>query len=59
MLEKSAKYSGVAAAKKVVVATEEDVTAAKKYVTAAEKEKENVKRTESDCAGAMGNGFYG
>ena len=59
MLETSAKYSVFAAAEKDVAAAKEDVTAAKKDVTAAEKEKENVKRTESDCAGAMGNGFYG
>ena len=65
MLEKLAKYSGVAATEKVVAATEKDVTStekdvtvAEKYVTATEKGKENVKWTESDCAGVTRNRFY-
>ena len=59
MLEKLAKYSGVAVTEGVVAAVEKDVTAAEKDVTAAKKEKENVKRMESDCAGVTGNGSYG
>ena len=59
MLEKSTKYSEVAATRKDVAVVDKDVAAIGRDVTAVEKEgRKNVKRTEIDYAGATGNGFY-